>query len=113
MKKLLFIGALAVSLNMVAQTLPAGDFDPTFGDGGGVITSVNTGEDRAQAAILQEDGKIVVAGYTTSDVSGKDFVCLRYNTDGSLDTSFGTDGISSFDIQVGSDDIAHSRSASP
>lgn len=93
---------------MVAQTLPAGDFDPTFGDGGGVLTSVNSGEDRAQAAILQEDGKIVVAGYTTSDVSGKDFVCLRYNTDGSLDTSFGTDGISSFDIQVGSDDIAHS-----
>ena len=40
---------------------------------------------------MQADGKIVVAG-GTSNGSSSDFALARYNTDGSLDTGFGTAG---------------------
>ena len=61
----------------------AGDLDPTFGTGG-IVTTANTAPD---AAALQSDGKVVVAG-SISNQGG----LLRYNTNGSLDTSFGTGG---------------------
>lgn len=49
-----------------------------------------------------------MAGYTYSETFGNDFVCIRYNTDGSLDTSFGSNGKMTYDIQLGSDDKAYS-----
>jgi uncharacterized delta-60 repeat protein len=61
----------------------AGDLDPTFGTGG-IVTTTNTGAD---AAALQSDGKILVAGSITA-AGG----LLRYNTNGSLDSSFGSGG---------------------
>ncbi len=71
-----------------------GDLDPTFGDGGVVMTDFNNSTDIAYAVALQADGKLVVAGttYTDNDFSGEDFAIARYNTDGSLDASFGTNG---------------------
>ena len=71
-----------------------GDLDPTFGNGGVVMTDFNTSTDLANAVALQPDGKLVVAGttYTDNDFSDEDFAIARYNTDGSLDTSFGTNG---------------------
>jgi len=68
----------------------AGSLDPTFGTNGIVITP-NTGT--AAAMALQSDGKIVVAG---SVIGGPNFTELglaRYNTNGSLDSSFGNGGI--------------------
>lgn len=41
---------------------------------------------------LQTDGKIVMSGYTWDNVTGDVFV-IRLNTDGSLDNTFGTDGV--------------------
>ena len=72
----------------------AGDLDTSFGVGGRVVTDVSgyTGES-GQDVALQPDGKILVAGYAVSSGDGtSDFVVLRYNSDGSLDTSFGVDG---------------------
>ena len=40
--------------------------------------------------VVQPDGKIVVAGY--QDTSDADFAWWRYNSDGTLDSSFGTAG---------------------
>ncbi|MBY8962129.1 T9SS type A sorting domain-containing protein [Flavobacterium sp. D11R37] len=100
-KTLLFSALLAATFNY-AQT---GALDPTFGNGGKVITPINSDE-RANALIIQPDGKIVIAGYTYSAVYGNDVACLRYNTDGTLDTTFGTNGIATFDMQLGSDDKA-------
>lgn len=85
-----------------------GSLDTGFGDGGKVITSINTGADKAYDTAIQADGKIIAAGMTTSVVTGKDFALVRYNTDGSLDTSFGTNGIVTTDVQLGSDDVAYS-----
>lgn len=46
----------------------------------------------ASGLVLLTDGKILVTGYTFSDFVG-DFAAIRLNADGSLDTSFGTDGV--------------------
>src|SRR5215216_6425785 len=71
-----------------------GDLDPTFGTGGVVMTDFNTSTDLANAVALQADGKLVVVGttYTDNDFSDEDFAIARYNTDGSLDASFGNNG---------------------
>ena len=72
----------------------AGDLDTSFGVGGKVVTDVPgyTGESGYDVAV-QPDGRIIVAGSGVSSTNGtSDFVVLRYNADGSLDTSFGIDG---------------------
>src|SRR5262245_37292985 len=72
----------------------AGDLDPTFGTGGTLMTDINRSTDLAQAVALQADGKLVVVGqtYKNNDYSTEDFVVARYNTDGTLDTTFGAGG---------------------
>ena len=61
---------------------------------GTVLTPVGAGEsqDIGRSVTVQADGKIVVAGYGTGNGTGTDIAVVRYNTDGSLDTSFGTGG---------------------
>ena len=71
-----------------------GSLDSSFGGGDGIVTVDLGGIDRGNSLALQSDGKIVVAG--TSD---DDFCVLRYNADGSLDSSFGGgDGIVTVDL---------------
>jgi len=72
-----------------------GTLDPSFDGDGRVSTVVDSsmlGE--ATAVALQADGKIVVAGVSSAHAheSGPGFL-VRYNTNGSLDTSFDGDGI--------------------
>ena len=77
----------------VAQAA-AGDLDPTFGTVGMVTTDISRSTDIANAVAVQADGKLVVVGqtYKNNDFSGEDFVVTRYNTDGTLDTTFGRGG---------------------
>jgi uncharacterized delta-60 repeat protein len=72
---------------IVARYNPDGSLDPSFGTGGKVQTTLN-GNDLTRGLVIQRDGKIVVVGY-----SNYDFALVRYNTDGSLDPSFGTGGV--------------------
>ena len=74
-----------------------GDPDSTFGTQGTVVTDVG-GNDRAEAAAVQSDGRVVVAGS-----SGSDFALARYNTNGSLDASFDGDGLVTTDFGGGQD----------
>ena len=70
-----------------------GTLDTSFGTGGLVTTDFGGNNDVANAITIQSDGKIVLAGYS-EDASGNDsFALVRYNTSGSLDTSFGTGGL--------------------
>ena len=69
-----------------------GSLDTGFGTGGKVITPVGSGYNIAYALGIQPDGRIVAAGYSYNG-SNYDFALVRYNTDGSLDTDFGTGGI--------------------
>ena len=72
----------------------AGDLDPTFGTGGMLTTDINHSTDIANAVAVQTDGKLVVVGttYKNNDFSGEDFVVTRYNTNGTLDNTFGSGG---------------------
>src|SRR5207244_2135037 len=67
-----------------------GTLDGTFGSGGKVTTVIGTAS-RGTALVLQPDGKLVAAGYTYNGKSTA-FALVRYNTNGSLDTSFGSGG---------------------
>jgi uncharacterized delta-60 repeat protein len=72
--------------------LNAGDLDPSFGSGG-VVTISLQGLDRAHSLALQADGKIVAGGFSDNSSTNSGMLALvRYNPDGSLDTSFGTGG---------------------
>jgi len=87
---------------------PDGSQDTTFDTDGIVTTPVSVAtDDRAYALGIQDDGKIVAAGYSVSLIDGTDDFCLvRYNTDGTLDTTFGTDGIVTTPVGSGTEDIA-------
>ena len=80
-----------------------GSLDTTFGTNGVVVTNTASGRvDFIENMALQSDGKIVVAGYSlSSDFSEYDFIVARYNANGSLDTSFGTNGIINQTIGTG------------
>src|ERR1051325_637704 len=74
----------------------SGDLDTTFGTGGRVFVDFSL-ESTANAVALQPDGKIIVAGDEGKDVrfnydETTNFALARLNTDGSLDTTFGTGG---------------------
>ena len=70
-----------------------GTLDTGFGTGGKILTPVGTGtsNDIGQSVTVQADGKIVVAGQGSGS-GGTDFAVVRYNANGSLDTTFGTGG---------------------
>ena len=80
-----------------------GTLDTSFGGGDGVAFAGIVG--RAEAMVLQADGKVVLSGYTTT---GGYQVCLvRFNADGTLDTSFGGgDGIASSGVFGSAKDVA-------
>lgn len=103
-KKITFILLLSISTCLHAQV---GDLDVSFGDSGKVITAIN-GNEKGYGIAMQSDSKIVVAGYSSDPTFGENFICIRYNTDGTLDNSFGIGGIVSTDVQLGSDDRAKS-----
>lgn len=63
-----------------------GSLDTTFGNGGKVLTTFAD-----HAAAIQSDGKILVAG-SMKNGSDVDFAVARYDSDGTLDTSFGIGG---------------------
>ena len=77
----------------LARLLPDGRHDPAFGGDGTVSTSFGVGA-RANAVVVQPDGKVVAAGHAnpTQGSTDADIALARYNTDGSLDTSFGSGG---------------------
>ncbi len=80
-----------------------GTLDTAFGSSGIVTTDISgASADSGNAVAVQDDGKIVVAGATGAPGS-RDFALVRYNADGSLDTSFDTDGKASTVITGGDD----------
>lgn len=80
---------------MVIRYNADGTPDSSFGGGDGIVTtSFGNQRERALDAVLQPDGKLVVSGTgsLTGAPAGSTFGVARYNTDGSLDTSFDSDG---------------------
>jgi uncharacterized delta-60 repeat protein len=76
--------------------------DNSFSGDGKQNTDFGLLEDRANAVVVQNDGKIVAAGFTNSN-SAYAFALARYNTDGTPDNSFSGDGKVVTDIGPNSD----------
>jgi uncharacterized delta-60 repeat protein len=80
----------------LARYTSNGVLDTTFGSGGLVTTAVGSRPDAPSALLLQPNGQIVMGGF--EDGGGKHIPgmmsMVRYNSNGSLDTTFGTGGIS-------------------
>lgn len=86
----------------VLRVKPDGTLDATFSGDGIATTNVGGGTDYNYAAgiAVQPDGKIVVVGTRAGAYL---LSALRYNDDGTLDTSFGTSGIAQFDVAASYD----------
>ncbi len=78
-----------------------GSLDTTFDGDGIAITPIFSGTDLASSLAIQPDGKYVVAGFANNGVV-TNFALVRYNTDGSLDSTFSGDGIVTTPIGTGS-----------
>jgi uncharacterized delta-60 repeat protein len=93
---------IILSLSITARSAP-GDLDTSFGTGGKVITDVNNQRNEARKAVIQSDGKIIVGGGISG--TNTDFLLVRYNTNGSLDSTFGSGGIVITDNNGNSDNL--------
>ena len=84
-------------VSVTVTNAQSGVLDPTFGNAGIVLTEISPNNNYGEAVAVQADGKIVVAGYAGAPSTYK-MAVARYNTDGSLDTSFGTNGTLNFPV---------------
>ena len=77
-----------------------GTLDTSFGGTGKVVKALGSGADQARSMVLQDDGKIVLAGQSSSD-----FGLVRFLADGTVDSSFGTAGVVVSQLSTGTDDL--------
>ena len=92
----------------VARFNVDGTLDTSFGTGGFVVTHLGGTGDSAFALAVQSDGRVVLAGGARAGATSTDFALVRYNVDGTLDSSFGTGGIVRTDFGAGANDVATS-----
>ena len=83
----------------------SGELDPGFGDAGRVVLDLDAAvQDAAGPVKVQEDGKVLLAGYTAADypyvttTTASDLAVARVTTNGVLDAAFGTGGVVKIDI---------------
>lgn len=86
----------------LVRYMPDGTLDPNFGTGGKVVTSVGdggVGTEAITSLALQPDGKLVALGsdWSAADDAGHTVVA-RYLPDGTLDSTFGTDGVATLGL---------------
>lgn len=91
---------IAISVNVNAQD---GTLDVSFGTNG-IVTTVDAHE--AFDMVIQPDNKIIVVGSIYMGSGNDDMAVVRYNSDGSLDNSFGTNGIVNVDFNGKNDDAS-------
>jgi uncharacterized delta-60 repeat protein len=97
----------------VARLLSDGSLDLSFGNGGLTTIDFGTGsDDFATDFALQPDGKAIVVGLSV-DGSGQHFVATRLNSDGTLDSSFGSGGKQTVEFAPSSTGFARSVALQP
>lgn len=103
----IFAGLVCLLLATSCPVFAAGaaDLDTAFGGDGLIATAVGDYEDNAYAVAVQDDGKILVGG---SSLNGADydFALVRYNPDGTLDSTFNYNGIVTTQVGRSDDEIA-------
>ncbi|WP_460431516.1 M10 family metallopeptidase C-terminal domain-containing protein, partial [Azotobacter salinestris] len=93
-----------------------GSLDTGFGSDGKAIVDIRGSNDQGLGLTVLPDGKLLVAGQSHNSGSHSydyDFSVIRLNADGSLDTSFGSDGKATFDIAGAGRNLVHSMTVQP
>jgi uncharacterized delta-60 repeat protein len=85
-----------------------GSLDGSFGSGGKALVSMSPGFNWANAALIQSDGKILLAGVAYVSGVGNEFGLFRLQTNGVPDASFGVGGAVTTPIGTGGDSTATS-----
>lgn len=88
MKKIFTTLAIASALLVTAQVVP----DASFGTSGFSLLGKQTDGYTAVSSVLQQDGKILIAGSYEDGSGTEKLFYARLNPDGNIDTSFGTNG---------------------
>ncbi len=99
--RVVLVGAAAGEWGIV-RLGPRGHLDPSFGDGGRLVTSFGPGYDEADAVAIRSNGKVVVAGRIRTGTKD-DFGVLRLKPGGKHDLTFGAGGRVLTDVAGGSD----------
>lgn len=116
MKKLtLALGILILCTLTATLTMAATAIDTSFGRDGLSLQDFKLGNDEAYGIAVQEDGKILVTGYSSniidpnysSNSTVKDLIVTRFLPDGALDPDFNDDGTYTYDL---SGDTSEGRS---
>lgn len=102
LREILSIGILSLSVCLLstAYALAGGSLDPSFGNNGLAITDFGIGDDEAFDLVVQDDGKIIVAGFSYNGAV-KNFAVSRYLPDGVPDNDFGVGGTATFSLGSG------------
>lgn len=80
-------------VSLLARMSATGSLDPTFGSGGLVSVVVQApGSDEVSRVVAQADGRLVCLGGTTGTPSEQPRSLIRFNANGSLDSTFGVAG---------------------
>jgi uncharacterized delta-60 repeat protein len=90
----------------------SGELDASFGKGGKVTVSFPIGS-YGNAVAIQPDGKILAVGAAAGSSETGEFAVARYTSDGSLDSTFGEDGMITTAIAGGEGDEARSLAIQP
>ena len=94
----LFLGLILMMVPLLAQAGPS-DLDPTFGDGGHVVTDVGIDDVLTSLSLARDTGKIRAGGYTTcfgecsATAKVPHWLMTGYTPEGQLDPEFSGDGI--------------------
>jgi uncharacterized delta-60 repeat protein len=90
----ILVGGYTDNFLAFARYNPNGSLDTAFGTGGKVVTDVeNTVRDNFTALFLRPDGKFLVVGFSAGTAESQVLIMvIRYNANGSLDTTFGSNG---------------------
>jgi len=90
-----------------------GTLDNTFDSDGIVITDLSADDNAANSIALQPDGKIIIGvEHIGTVVVPGDFIVIRYNADGTIDTSFDSDGMTITDLD-GENNVCKAVSIQP
>lgn len=90
---------------LIVRVNPDGKLDETFGNGGNTLFDFGSINQVVSDLAVTADGHILVAGYA-EDINGStglNFALARFNSDGSLDESFGDGGYRFLDAGTGYD----------
>ena len=96
----LYNSSISISRFVLVRYDSNGILDTSFGIDGRVITNISDKFDRITSIIIQNDDKIIASGTTSDDANYSDFSIARYNPDGTLDSSFGNNGITVTSIKT-------------